>query len=303
MKTYEAALGKWRSILSILGVEDRHLVGKACPCPICGGRDRFTFDDRDGCGTWICRNCGAGVGLDLVMALKGVTYAEACRQVDQIVGRAVYVPAPKAEADPMPRLRRIDAEKKPVSQCVRDYLASRGLSVPPRSVWSHPGQVYYADGKAMGTFEAMCAKFVGPDGAPRTWHLTYLQNGRKAPVTPSRKILPPASPMAGGAIRLFDADDTLAIAEGVETALAFHALTGIPTWAATSATLLAKFEPPAGIRTVHIAGDNDESAVGQAAAWSLAKTLIAKGIKAKVCIPDQGDWADVLTDTVRREVA
>ena len=36
------------------------------PCPICGGSDRFRCDDKNGTGSWICNQCGAGTGYTLV---------------------------------------------------------------------------------------------------------------------------------------------------------------------------------------------------------------------------------------------
>ncbi|NYY79755.1 hypothetical protein DMH17_06695 [Raoultella planticola] len=33
---------------------------------MCGGADRFRFDDKEGRGTWFCNQCGAGDGLKLV---------------------------------------------------------------------------------------------------------------------------------------------------------------------------------------------------------------------------------------------
>lgn len=41
------------------------------PCPICGGDDRFRCDDKGGRGTWICNNCGAGDGFELVQKRLG----------------------------------------------------------------------------------------------------------------------------------------------------------------------------------------------------------------------------------------
>ncbi|MFA9256090.1 primase-helicase zinc-binding domain-containing protein, partial [Escherichia coli] len=47
--------------LGIQVLKNRHQ-----PCPVCGGSDRFRFDDREGRGTWYCNQCGAGDGLKLV---------------------------------------------------------------------------------------------------------------------------------------------------------------------------------------------------------------------------------------------
>lgn len=35
-------------------------------CPLCGGTDRFRCDDKNGTGSWICNQCGAGTGYTLV---------------------------------------------------------------------------------------------------------------------------------------------------------------------------------------------------------------------------------------------
>lgn len=58
------AVGKWQSIFSSLGIEVGN--GKHCPCPVCGGKDRFRFDNKNGRGTYICNQCGSGDGLELI---------------------------------------------------------------------------------------------------------------------------------------------------------------------------------------------------------------------------------------------
>ena len=54
--------GNWRAVLSALGIPAKLLDGRHHPCPGCGGKDRFRFDDKDGRGTWIC---GQGGGKPL----------------------------------------------------------------------------------------------------------------------------------------------------------------------------------------------------------------------------------------------
>ena len=33
---------------------------------MCGGKDRFRFDNQNGRGTYICNQCGSGDGLELI---------------------------------------------------------------------------------------------------------------------------------------------------------------------------------------------------------------------------------------------
>lgn len=56
----DAARGRWASLLAEFGVRSELLTGRHGPCPGCGGRDRFRFDDKDGEGTFICSQGGGG---------------------------------------------------------------------------------------------------------------------------------------------------------------------------------------------------------------------------------------------------
>ena len=78
------AQGRWRSILAVLGADEKTLSGKHGPCPMCGGRDRFRFDDKEGRGTFFCSGCGAGDGVQLAMAITGQTFKEVAQQIERI---------------------------------------------------------------------------------------------------------------------------------------------------------------------------------------------------------------------------
>ena len=56
-------------------MDEKALSGKHGPCPLCGGRDRFRFDDKDGRGTYFCSGCGAGDGVRLAMGITGLSFA------------------------------------------------------------------------------------------------------------------------------------------------------------------------------------------------------------------------------------
>src|ERR1044071_2885603 len=98
---------------------------------------------------------------------------------------------------------------------------------------------------------------------------------------------------SGAAVRLAAVPgDKLGIAEGIETALAASIIYNMPVWAALTAGLLQEWIPPASVSTVFIFGDNDASSTGQAAAYTLAQRLKAKGIDSLVELPARvgEDW-------------
>ena len=88
LDTIDRANGRWREILPQLGIETRFLQNKHGPCPLCGGKDRFRFDDRDGSGSYYCNQCGAGTGLLMIRKLKGWDHKTACDAVDEIIGNS-----------------------------------------------------------------------------------------------------------------------------------------------------------------------------------------------------------------------
>lgn len=82
--TVKQACGHWPRILPALGmkvIKNRHQA-----CPVCGGADRFRFDDKEGRGTWFCNQCGAGDGLKLVEKVFGISASEAARKVNAVTG-------------------------------------------------------------------------------------------------------------------------------------------------------------------------------------------------------------------------
>jgi putative DNA primase/helicase len=75
-------------------------------------------------------------------------------------------------------------------------------------------------------------------------------------------------------VRLGEPNETLVIAEGIETALAAWAFFEEPAWATISAHGMAELKSiPLHVKKVIIVGDNDESFTGQAAAFTCAKYM------------------------------
>src|SRR5262249_15415610 len=132
--TIERARHRWREILPQLGIDTRFLANTHGPCPLCGGRDRYRFDDKDGSGSYYCNQCGAGVGIIMVRKLRGWDYKTACDEIDKIIGAGAT--APKAAPEPTrgDTERRLSAVKRALNcsnhpDVVTTYLRRRGLSV------------------------------------------------------------------------------------------------------------------------------------------------------------------------------
>jgi putative DNA primase/helicase len=71
----------WPQILVQLGVPEAMLRNKHGPCPACGGKDRFRFDNKRGRGDYICGQCGAGDGFRLLERVHGWPFSEARKRV------------------------------------------------------------------------------------------------------------------------------------------------------------------------------------------------------------------------------
>lgn len=100
------AQGRWHNlILPALGIDVPGNPRKHGPCPFCGGRDRFRFDDRDGLGSWFCNQCDpqAGDGFALAMKVRRCTFPEALQLVADILGiHSTAHPRPHRPLPPAP---------------------------------------------------------------------------------------------------------------------------------------------------------------------------------------------------------
>lgn len=295
------AAGRWPGILLALGVSKQALSGKHGPCPVCAGKDRFRFDDKDGRGTYYCSGCGAGDGVQLAMAVTGATFRETALQIERMAGSVQHTVSKGGRSDEnkVAALRRVWSESSPIQRGdeVAIYLSVRGLSpdILPHNLRLHQSLRYHdEDGTLVGHFPAMLATVTAPSGKAVSLHRTYLQDGQKAPVAEPKKLMA-GMPITGAAIRLAPVSERLGIAEGIETALAASELFSLPVWSCISTSGMESFEPPAGVKEVVIFADNDLNFAGQKSAFTAAHRLALKGHLVEVRIPPTvGDWLDVL---------
>lgn len=131
-KIQDIAQGQWPSILGALaGLSADQLTDKHQPCPLCGGKDRYRFDDQDGSGSWFCNQCGgkdksggAGNGMDLLMRRTGWDFKEAAKRIEQHLGIA-------GPAKPKPPTR--NAEN--VYRYTDDFYVCRYAGKSIRPLW------------------------------------------------------------------------------------------------------------------------------------------------------------------------
>ncbi|WP_284882473.1 primase-helicase zinc-binding domain-containing protein [Citrobacter freundii] len=286
--TVKQACGHWPRILPALGVKvikNRHQA-----CPVCGGSDRFRFDDKEGRGTWFCNQCGAGDGLKLVEKVFGVTPSEAAGKVNAVTGNLPPVsPAVTAAAD-----AETEADRKAAAALAAKltektrpatgnaYLTRKGF--PGRecltltTLHKTGGVTYRAGDVVVPLYDDSGAlvnvQLINADGLKRT-----LKGGQ-----------------VKGACHILDgkkeAGKRLWIAEGYATALTVHHLTGETVMVALSSVnllslaSLARHKFPA--CRIIIAADRDLNGDGQTKASAAAESC--EGVVALP--PVFGDWND-----------
>lgn len=309
-KAKQAAAGRWRDIFVSAGIEEKRLIKPNQPCPMCGGRDRFSFTDKFKGGDYLCRHCGHGDGFELLSRFLSVSIFDALELVERFCGLPVPSRRERREekcSDTTESFGRHETpyhlqlwrEAHPVMRgdAVWRYLENRGLhqQKPPVDIRTHEALLYWDEDVGQARFPAMLARMTDADGIVTAVHRTYLtEDGVKAPVAVPKKITATSS-IRGAVVQLGEPDAVLGIAEGIETALAAAEWFEMAVWAAIGAENLANFSAvPAGVRRVVIFADNDANFVGQEAAYRLAKRLVSSGFQVEVALPDEvgHDWLD-----------
>ena len=275
--------GRWTGILATFQVDPVLLKGKHRPCLLCGGRDRARWDKNK--ELYYCNQCGSKNPIDLILELTGMDFRDLADQIRP--NREKYkVTTQTTNEQAEQRIKAIWKGLKPLVGTLGEvYIKSRGIEVlPERDCYFHPGIDYYEDGEVKGTYPAIVSRFTDVDGIISTCHVIYLnESGDKLEVDHPKKILPVIRPLSGCTIKLFESATHIAIAEGIETALAVYQLEGYPTWVAGSAGNMEKIELPPEVKAVTIYVDEDENFAGAKSAYILANRLSIKGLRVRMC--------------------
>jgi len=300
--TARVAVGQWPTLLPALGITVG-LNGQHTACPVCGGKDRFRFDNQAGRGTWLCNQCGAGDGLALVEKALAVTTKEAAAQVAALLGSnpapTGSTAMPKNDQDKVAACQRAACQAKAivsagVTQTGHAYLNAKGW--PDEPALTLHGHTLRLGGETFKQGDLVVPLF-DDHGA--------LVNVQLINASGIKRML------AGGQVReaahVF-AGETQAVmwlVEGYATGLTVHRLTGDAVYVALSAnnlpSLAAQLRERFPDARLLIAADNDENGKGQAKADEAA--LLSGG---KTALPaEPGDWNDVYLlagDTATRKL-
>jgi len=174
----------------------------------------------------------------------------------------------------------------PEAEPARKYFASRGLQVPiTERVRFGISVKHFDESTGESYLPAIVSRLEDNSGKFTSVHQIFLDSeGNKANVLKQKKFLG----RSGDSAVSFGVDETeIALAEGLETSLAVHEGTGLMTYSCLSSGGMKKFEPPSGVKKVHIFADNDINKTGQRAAFDLANRLYRKKIEVYVHIPDR----------------
>lgn len=301
----QAAADRWPTVLAGLHIDVPDSPRRHAPCPACGGSDRFRFDDG-GRGSFICNQCGAGDGLDLIKRVNNCDTTEAAQLAADVLG-IDYRTVKQDEATASQKREQMKAESQQREQeRQRRKLAEieqrRGLFV---SHWqglaetAFEGESEYLMNKGLVGFTFP----VLPDGSlllglvdesgTVTAAQTITQQGEK------RLLAGSAKRGAYHAVNAADAPQSVLIAEGLATALSVH-LTR-PKALTVCAIDAGNLQPVAQVMhqrypnaQIIIAADNDikpgEPNIGKDAAEKAAKAV--SGWVALPPTVKKADWND-----------
>lgn len=280
--------GAWRQTLEGYGCKlpnGRH----HGPCPVCGGKDRFRFDDKDGRGTWFCGQCDPKSGGGLLL-------------LSRYLGKSTIETAKELIGQDMPRTVAPVRKHSATDEQMRDELrkrAQRGAVMLMEQ--SKEASHSYMDGKGLhGDWPVNSQIMMGVDqeriepGALllipvyKNGELVNVQKitaeGKKRPIY--------GGDMSGVCHVISGTGKIVAITEGFATGVTVNRMTNATTYVAFNTgnlmaiTAQARAENPE--ENIIIFADNDEHGAGLKYAEDAAIP-----VNAKIALPPEiGDWDD-----------
>jgi putative DNA primase/helicase len=272
----------------------------AGPCPMCGGRDRFSVNTKK--KLWNCRGCGKGGDvIQLLRHILGATFNEA---IVELTGeqwtpikspqRSLIEPIPDEDASHRhQKARWLWAQRRPLAGSTAEtYLRqARGYGGPlPATIGflsafkDHPPSLIAAFAMPNELEPGVLAEQPNVQSVQLT--ALAADGSGKADVEIKKRTI---GPHKGLPIVVSPPNDGLGLSihEGVEDALSAYEATNLGCWASGGAPFLPDLADavPSYIETVTIVGHQDKA--GGLGARELALRLVERGIN--VLLGDGGD--------------
>ncbi|MFM5761599.1 primase-helicase zinc-binding domain-containing protein [Aeromonas veronii] len=305
-----AAQGQWRDVLTANGINlpsgSHH-----GPCPICmAGKDRFRFDDKEGRGTFICNQCGAGDGLSLYQQATGQSMSEAIRSLASHLGLS----GPMSAADHA----RIEKQRQKAAKAAeeqrakearqRDAAAALAQQMELEAAGCMAEQVPYLARKGLSGFgvEVLARTYHHEDDGKQysykagsllvvLFNIDGVTTSAEIIDSEGRKMALAGGQKKGSAAYIEPLDDSLpenaahcGVVEGYATGLSVRALTGWPVFCGMSkaglmdAARIARDNCPAA--QILICGDVGAEVEAEQAAQAVGGVVSYP--------PSGGDWDD-----------
>jgi hypothetical protein len=264
------------------------------PCPICGGRDRFSINIKK--QVWNCRGCSKGGDiLDLVQHLDGADFKTAVQTLAGTERRPI-MPTEAAPAPPDdnangklalriwnealdPRVPIIERYFKRRRLELSDDIAGRVVRFHPNCPWRNPDGTSERRPCLITAFRS-----IADDTLQAIQRTALTDDGQKI----GRLSL---GPMGGAAIKI-DADENveqgLMVSEGFETGLSGWRLGLRPVWALGSADAIRKLPVLGGIDTLTIFRELDDRGANERAIRECGNRWAAAGREVVIATPHGG---------------
>ena len=286
--------GQWRDVLGNYGCQlpsGRH----HGPCPVCGGKDRFRFDDKNGRGTWYCAQCDvqSGGGLLLLSRLLGKSTMDTAKE---LVGDDDYKSiAPKRTFIP----RDEDAIRKANIEQAKKGAA---ILMASSTTSDHP---YMANKGFDGQWTTNGEPIFGREGLIDSGALLLVPVYKNNELVNVQKITSDGTkrPLFGGDMQgvqhIIDGKFArVAVVEGYATGVTVNMLTGYKTYVAFNAGNLAaavkkaKEDHPDSRAVIFADHDNLDEKHNRRPGEHYANEAAAPFNAIVALPPDLGDWDD-----------
>ena len=293
-KAHDQFLGQWQTVLSNYGCQ-LPSGRKHGPCPVCGGKDRFRFDDKNGRGTWYCSQCepSSGGGLLLLSRFIGKSVMETAKEL--IGDDMVKTIAPK-------RVHVINHDEVRAKNIEQAKIGAKSLMAS-----SIAGGHEYMDNKGLlGEYLINGEAIYSKEGIIPKGDLLLVPVYKKGELVNVQKITKDGKdkkPLYGGDMQgvqhIIDGKTkSIAVVEGYATGITVNKLTMLKTYVSfntgnlEAAVKQAKLDHPDA--NIIVFGDHDElDEKHNRRPGEYYANKAADPFAAKVALPPElGDWDD-----------